>query len=496
MHRSVICFVLVSLLVGTAAGTVSCAPVVNPQNGHLYEAVVVSGGLPWDRAQALASAVGGHLATISSQEENDFVYALVLARQADWQGAGPWLGGYQLPDGEEPAGGWVWVTGEPWGFVNWHPGTPERPAVEPNNLGDEDHLCMFHDSNGTWNDAGLNSGQRGYVVEYDSSDLTPPSTPSVMDDGNTTADLASLHAAWASVDSETGIAEYQYAIGTTEDDPGSGYIVGWTSSGTETEATATGLQLLPGQAYYWYVKARNGEGLWSGVGASDGIIAVEPLGSLGEVKTRPPDSPFTVLNLVASTTFSDLGDFIFVQDTGRAAGMRLNGGTGITCGARLSVIGQAKRVDGEWQIDLLEPSAVVDGPQPMPLFMTQRGLAADLNEDLIPESGLDPTGLLVTIAGTITRINTGQHVFYVNDGSNLADGMGPSDWPYVGVRVSYRTFTPPALGKRVAVTGVLRVEKATLSLDAFVNGEYRLAGETLYLPVVCPRTQADIVVVL
>ena len=48
----------------------------------------------------------------------------------------------------------------------------------------------------------------------------------------------------------------------------------------------------------------------------------------------------------------------------------------------------------------------------------------------------------------------------------------------------------------MTVTGILRVEQVTLVEDAFVNGEYRLAGETLYLPVVCPRTQADIVIVL
>ena len=44
------------------------------------------------------------------------------------------------------------------------------------------------------------------------------------------------------------------------------------------------------------------------------------------------------------------------------------------------------------------------------------------------------------------------------------------------------------------------VEKSTLKDGAglyggFANGEYRLAGETLYLPVVCPRTQQDIVTV-
>ena len=177
---------------------------------------------------------------------------------------------------------------------------------------------------------------------------------------------------------------------------------------------------------------------------------------------------------------------------GRAAGVRLNFAGAAVRGDRLSIAARVERLNGEWQLDLLEPPDVTPGLAPVPLFLTQRSLAVDTNEDLTPDTGLDPTGLLVQTAGTVTRVNTSMHVFYLNDGTALADGMGPSDLPYVGIRVSYRTFTPPAAGKRVIVTGILRVEKATLAEDAFVNGEYRLAGETLYLPVVCPRTQADI----
>jgi len=103
---------------------------------------------------------------------------------------------------------------------------------------------------------------------------------------------------------------------------------------------------------------------------------------------------------------------------------------------------------------------------------------------------------LVKISGRITRINTTDHVIYVNDGTSLTDGLGPSDNPYVGIRVGYRTMTPPLVGKRITVTGILSVEKTTLIDDAFVNGEYRLAGETLYVPILRPRNQADIVVVL
>jgi hypothetical protein len=85
------------------------------------------------------------------------------------------------------------------------------------------------------------------------------------------------------------------------------------------------------------------------------------------------------------------------------------------------------------------------------------------------------------------------HVFYVNDGADLADGMGPSDYPYVGLRVAYKTgWTPPAVGKIVRVTGIRTVEKTTLAYDAFVNSVYHFAGETLYLPVLTLRDPADI----
>jgi len=99
-------------------------------------------------------------------------------------------------------------------------------------------------------------------------DTTPPTTPVVTDDGEYTSSTTSLHATWSSSDPESGIAEYQYAIGTS---PGDTDVVDWTSAGTATGITHTGLDLLISSTYYFSVKARNGKGLWSAVGASDGI---------------------------------------------------------------------------------------------------------------------------------------------------------------------------------------------------------------------------------
>lgn len=102
-------------------------------------------------------------------------------------------------------------------------------------------------------------------------DGTPPSTPIVTDNGPYAGHNHTLNASWVSTDSETGIEEYRFAIGTSPHDPGSGYIVGWKSVGTLTSALESGLSLSPSETYYWYVQAKNGVGLWSEVGVSNGV---------------------------------------------------------------------------------------------------------------------------------------------------------------------------------------------------------------------------------
>jgi hypothetical protein len=94
----------------------------------------------------------------------------------------------------------------------------------------------------------------------------------VTDDGTSTTSLIQLHDTWSATDTETGIAEYQYAIGTTS---GGTDILGWTSDGTNTAVTKTGLALEVGKTYYFSVKAKNGEEMWSAVGVSNGISVEE-----------------------------------------------------------------------------------------------------------------------------------------------------------------------------------------------------------------------------
>jgi hypothetical protein len=110
-------------------------------NGHFYQAVCAAS--TWDQADAAAVAAGRHLATITSTEENAFVFSLI-DDQNFWSAAatnyGPWIGGFQPAASPEPAGGWSWVTGEAFGFTAWY-------ATEPNNNGAEDRI-MFYDGTG------------------------------------------------------------------------------------------------------------------------------------------------------------------------------------------------------------------------------------------------------------------------------------------------------------------------------------------------------------
>jgi hypothetical protein len=89
-------------------------------NGHWYQVKDV-GHPSWMEARTIANSLGGHLATLTSLAESDFAAAIFPTHRATV------VGGYQdrnAVDYAEPAGGWRWVTGEPWAFTNWIPGNP------------------------------------------------------------------------------------------------------------------------------------------------------------------------------------------------------------------------------------------------------------------------------------------------------------------------------------------------------------------------------------
>ena len=101
------------------------------EKGGTYK--VVLGAINWEDARAAAEAAGGHLATITSQEEWDKI------RSAAGYTTQLYLGGWQPNGGQnEPGGGWEWITGEAWDQVDgW---SPVGDGYEPNNAGGTEHV--------------------------------------------------------------------------------------------------------------------------------------------------------------------------------------------------------------------------------------------------------------------------------------------------------------------------------------------------------------------
>lgn len=146
-------------------------------NGHLYEAFVVSDGLSWTEALTLGTDQGGYLATLTTPEENQWVFDNVVNDTDLWRvGAvgyyvGPYIGLFQdntALDYSEPAGGWRWITGEAFSYHNWADGQPNNVGAEDQNKGH-----FWTETAGvpgsTWQDivnANPDSSPISYVVEY------------------------------------------------------------------------------------------------------------------------------------------------------------------------------------------------------------------------------------------------------------------------------------------------------------------------------------------
>ena len=120
----------------------------------------------WTKASDRAKALGGHLATLTSQEEYQWFLSVLPAGTQFVS-----LGG-QLSDGDK----WEWVTGEEWKFTAW--GVSGTGSEEPNGRGPDRKLEFsnaYFPPPGGWNDAydgesaEINLDGRAFLVEWDSN---------------------------------------------------------------------------------------------------------------------------------------------------------------------------------------------------------------------------------------------------------------------------------------------------------------------------------------
>ncbi|MCR5632222.1 MAG: leucine-rich repeat protein [Eubacterium sp.] len=125
-------------------------------NDHEY--MVCNDGVTYSEALALQTD-GWHLATITSQGENDYIVSLIRQFTVHNGESGYWLGANNLNEN----GTYEWITGEEFSYTNWY-------ATEPSgnwyNGGYEHHLGIYHfeDKIGQWNDY-YEGRKLGYVLE-------------------------------------------------------------------------------------------------------------------------------------------------------------------------------------------------------------------------------------------------------------------------------------------------------------------------------------------
>ena len=125
-----------------------------PNGEHQYQ--IFYDKLTWEEAKAACEAKGGHLATITSEEEQ---------KKLNLYNGGNhnlWIGGYKNAEGQ-----WCWVTGEPWEYENWGDGEPNNSS---NVVADENCVAMWPEK---WNDLANSNTyeQGGYICEWEASDV-------------------------------------------------------------------------------------------------------------------------------------------------------------------------------------------------------------------------------------------------------------------------------------------------------------------------------------
>lgn len=126
--------------------------------------------------------------------------------------------------------------------------------------------ALSKDATNLWSDA---------VTSFYVIDLTAPTFDFVSDGSASDVDTfysTTIFGNWEMTDIHSGIANYEYAIGTT---PNGTDIISWTNSGGATFASQLLTSPIYNQIYYYSIRSANGAGLNSAAFTSDGQILLD-----------------------------------------------------------------------------------------------------------------------------------------------------------------------------------------------------------------------------
>ncbi|MCR4593927.1 MAG: leucine-rich repeat protein [Clostridiales bacterium] len=108
----------------------------------------------WDEAKTACEKMGGHLATVTTADEESVISSLCNGNSM----GGYWLGGTD----EEAEGTWKWITGEKWSYTAWG-------SSQPDNSGGKENYLEYYNVTCGWNDNAKSYGDRGFICEFDAN---------------------------------------------------------------------------------------------------------------------------------------------------------------------------------------------------------------------------------------------------------------------------------------------------------------------------------------
>ena len=149
---------------GTSFGLVDCEETINSAdflyyNDHSYYVFSPQTASTWEEARDYCEQKQGHLAVISSQEENQAIYNYIIEK------------GYQsayfgLSDADSE-GVWIWETNENNTFTYWNEGEPNQESS-----GEDYAEFYWKYTDGQWNDGDFSAGNtvsdsNAFICEWD-----------------------------------------------------------------------------------------------------------------------------------------------------------------------------------------------------------------------------------------------------------------------------------------------------------------------------------------
>ena len=158
----------------------------NPTNGHYYQRFLNPNGLSedWQTLKAYAESLGGYLATVTSQTEQDYIWSNFVSDAPILYNNPGYISAIRIGGYKDTDGSWKWVSGEPFVYQNWFQGEPNGQSV----------LAMVRENGGTqWNGQWADDFQifsdwkpapyvGGFVVEWEANPATQYYLAKTLDD--------------------------------------------------------------------------------------------------------------------------------------------------------------------------------------------------------------------------------------------------------------------------------------------------------------------------